>query len=107
MFIVSSPPLQDFKVLTDYFLRETPFIGGPEPNIADYSICMHVLLLYSSRVPPPDRVRQYLHNAAEHVEHWNDVTLPIREFCMLRQRELREVCCTFGRVWDLDIRNTL
>eukprot|EP00668_Euglena_longa_P040532 GGOE01053363.1.p1 GENE.GGOE01053363.1~~GGOE01053363.1.p1 ORF type:complete len:695 (-),score=97.85 GGOE01053363.1:415-2412(-) len=89
---------KDFKVLTDYFLRETPFIGGPEPNIADYSICMHLLMLYSTRTPPPDRVRQYLHNAAEHVEHWNDATLPIREFCMLRQRELREADSNFDKV---------
>lgn len=80
---------KDYKVLTDYFLRETPFIGGEEPNMADYSICMHLLMLYATSHPPPDRVRQYLHNTAEHVANWNDVTLPIREFCMLRQKELR------------------
>jgi len=82
--------LKDFKVLTDYFLRETPFIGGVEPNMADYAICMQLLTLYSTRHPPPDRVRQYLHNAAEHTENWNEVTLPLREFGMLKQKELRE-----------------
>lgn len=58
--------------------------------MADYAICMQLLLLYSTTHPPPDRTRQYLHNAAEYVDNWNDVSLPIREFCMLRQKELRE-----------------
>ena len=83
-------------MLSDFFLRETPFIGGEEPNIADYAICLQLLILYSTSHPPPDRIRQYLHNAAEHVGNWNEITLPIREFCMFRQKELRQVRRTGG-----------
>lgn len=88
---------KDYKVLTDYFLRETPFVGGDEPDIADFTICMHLLLLFATAHPPPDRVRQYLHNTAEHVYHWNDVTLPIREFCMRRQLDLRQADADMDR----------
>uniref|UniRef100_A0A7S1NM55 GST N-terminal domain-containing protein n=1 Tax=Eutreptiella gymnastica TaxID=73025 RepID=A0A7S1NM55_9EUGL len=99
---------KDYKVLTDYFLRETAFIGGDEPNIADYAICLELLMLYATPHPPPDRVRQYLHNASEHIENWNEVTMPIREFCMRRQLELRQANAEMDRYRyeeDLNRRN--
>lgn len=55
-------------------------------------ICVSPPVGVARKVPGADRVRQYLHNAAEHTENWNEVTLPLREFGMLKQKELREVC---------------
>jgi len=36
-------PLAPLQVLTDFYLRETPFIGGLTPCIADYSVALPLL----------------------------------------------------------------
>eukprot|EP00906_Rhabdomonas_costata_P036447 RCo051131 len=73
---------KDMKVITKFFLQETPFIGGDAPCIADFSLAMQLLLLYATDYLPPVDVREYLHRCADACEHWNDLTTPLRDFCV-------------------------
>jgi glutathione S-transferase len=79
----------DFKVLTNFFLKEMPFIGGQVPNIADYVIGMQCLMLFATDYPLFDTVRSYLYNIAEHSENWNEVTGTLRDHCAGMQQEHR------------------
>jgi glutathione S-transferase len=71
---------KDLKVLTDYFLRETPFIGGALPSIADYSVALPLLYLYSTEYQTPVKVREYLDNLASKTPSWNEVTDALKNF---------------------------
>eukprot|EP00995_Heteronema_vittatum_P001560 NODE_1220_length_1032_cov_41.455748_g846_i0.p1 GENE.NODE_1220_length_1032_cov_41.455748_g846_i0~~NODE_1220_length_1032_cov_41.455748_g846_i0.p1 ORF type:complete len:309 (+),score=114.62 NODE_1220_length_1032_cov_41.455748_g846_i0:105-929(+) len=71
---------KDLKVLTDFFLRETPFIGGALPSIADYSIALPLLYLYSTDYRNPAKVREYLENLASKTPSWNEVTEALKNF---------------------------
>lgn len=71
---------KDLKVLTDFFLRETPFIGGNLPCIADYAIALPLLYLYATDYRNPPEVREYLENLANKTPSWNEVTDALKEF---------------------------
>jgi glutathione S-transferase len=71
---------KDLKVLTDFFLRETPFIGGAMPCIADYAIGLPLLYLYATDYRNPAKVREYLENLASKTPCWNEVTDALKEF---------------------------
>lgn len=47
--------LQDMKVLSEFFLKDSTFIGGEAPDISDCYICMQLLLLYSTDFPPQNQ----------------------------------------------------
>eukprot|EP01004_Peranema_trichophorum_P006358 NODE_5180_length_1053_cov_61.097849_g4622_i0.p1 GENE.NODE_5180_length_1053_cov_61.097849_g4622_i0~~NODE_5180_length_1053_cov_61.097849_g4622_i0.p1 ORF type:complete len:279 (+),score=34.51 NODE_5180_length_1053_cov_61.097849_g4622_i0:63-899(+) len=71
---------KDLKVLTDFFLRETPFIGGMLPCIADYSIALPLLYLYATDYRTPNKVRDYLEHLASKTPNWNEVTEALKNF---------------------------
>eukprot|EP00993_Chasmostoma_nieuportense_P002427 NODE_3222_length_1007_cov_169.346591_g3076_i0.p1 GENE.NODE_3222_length_1007_cov_169.346591_g3076_i0~~NODE_3222_length_1007_cov_169.346591_g3076_i0.p1 ORF type:complete len:288 (-),score=72.79 NODE_3222_length_1007_cov_169.346591_g3076_i0:142-960(-) len=71
---------KDLKVLTDFYLRETPFIGGARPCIADYSIALPLLYLYRTDYRTPVKVREYLENLASQTPDWNEVTDALKNF---------------------------
>eukprot|EP00996_Jenningsia_fusiforme_P002648 NODE_3471_length_970_cov_364.250814_g3186_i0.p1 GENE.NODE_3471_length_970_cov_364.250814_g3186_i0~~NODE_3471_length_970_cov_364.250814_g3186_i0.p1 ORF type:complete len:271 (-),score=24.08 NODE_3471_length_970_cov_364.250814_g3186_i0:90-902(-) len=71
---------KDLKVLTDYFLRETPFIGGALPCIGDYSVALPLLYLYATDYRTPAKVREYLENLASKTPSWNEVTDALKNF---------------------------
>eukprot|EP00667_Euglena_gracilis_P017139 EG_transcript_18028 len=71
---------QNLKVLTDFFLRETPFIGGIEPCIADYAIALPLLYLYVTEYRTSPKVREYLETLAAKTPSWNEVTEDLKNF---------------------------
>ena len=71
---------KDLKVLADFFLRETPFIGGALPCIADYSIALPLVYLYATDYPIPAKIREYLENLASKTPAWNEVTDEIKRY---------------------------
>jgi glutathione S-transferase len=71
---------KDLKVLTDFFLHETPFIGGTMPCIADYAIALPLLYLYVTDYRTPGKVREYLETLASKTPSWNEVTLELKNF---------------------------
>lgn len=71
---------RDLKVLTDFFLRETPFIGGSLPCIADYAIALPLLYLYATDYRTPAKVRDYLETLASRTPCWNEVTEDLKNF---------------------------
>lgn len=68
------------KVLTDFFLHETPFIGGTAPCIADYAIALPLLYLYATDYRTPSKVREYLETLASKTPSWNGVTEELKNF---------------------------
>eukprot|EP00667_Euglena_gracilis_P016653 EG_transcript_17452 len=71
---------KDLRILTDFFLRETPFIGGALPCIADYAIGFPLLFLYATDYRLPPRVREYLENLASKSPAWNEVTEELKRY---------------------------
>jgi len=68
------------RVLTDFYLRETPFIGGLTPCIADYSVALPLLYLYATDYRTPAKVREYLEAIAAKTPCWNEVTEELKNF---------------------------
>jgi glutathione S-transferase len=71
---------QNLRVLTDFFLRETPFIGGSIPSIADYSVALPLLYLYGTDYRLSPKVRDYLETLAGATPAWNEVTENLKNF---------------------------
>eukprot|EP00994_Dinema_validum_P001182 NODE_1235_length_1041_cov_194.218750_g946_i0.p1 GENE.NODE_1235_length_1041_cov_194.218750_g946_i0~~NODE_1235_length_1041_cov_194.218750_g946_i0.p1 ORF type:complete len:286 (-),score=32.32 NODE_1235_length_1041_cov_194.218750_g946_i0:133-990(-) len=68
------------KILTDFFLRETPFIGGALPCIADYAIGLLLLYLYRAEYRVPTKVRAYVEELAHKTPSWNEVTNALNKY---------------------------
>jgi glutathione S-transferase len=77
---------KDLKVLTDFFLRETPFIGGAMPCIADYAIGLPLLYLYATDYRNPAKVREYLENLAGKTPCWNEITDALKDYMSTQLR---------------------
>eukprot|EP00999_Lentomonas_sp_LEN2_P000061 NODE_1060_length_1030_cov_117.228128_g1015_i0.p1 GENE.NODE_1060_length_1030_cov_117.228128_g1015_i0~~NODE_1060_length_1030_cov_117.228128_g1015_i0.p1 ORF type:complete len:317 (+),score=70.57 NODE_1060_length_1030_cov_117.228128_g1015_i0:73-951(+) len=71
---------KDLKVLMDFFLHETPFIGGATACIADYSVGLALLYVYATDFKTPARVKEYLENLAAQCPHWNEVTEALKNY---------------------------
>ena len=71
---------KDLRILSDFFLRETPFIGGALPCVADYSIGLPLLLLYATDYRIPAKIREYLENLASKTPAWNEVTEDLKRY---------------------------
>eukprot|EP00668_Euglena_longa_P015114 GGOE01019163.1.p1 GENE.GGOE01019163.1~~GGOE01019163.1.p1 ORF type:complete len:669 (+),score=183.01 GGOE01019163.1:287-2008(+) len=102
---------KDMKVLSEFFLKDSTFIGGDAPDISDCYICMQLLLLYSTDFPPQNQVRTYLHATADQCDNWNEVTSGLRDYCAMRQKELASWNAS-GRRWrpseeDHDVRSSM
>lgn len=71
---------KDLKILVEFFLRETPFIGGALPCIADYAVGLPLLYLYATDFAIPYKVREYLENLASKTPAWNEVTEELKRY---------------------------